>query len=54
MTISEGHKQIFWQHFKFLLEEAKEINIYKPVDYKKNPEPYCGMKITDNPLYDLA
>jgi hypothetical protein len=54
MTRSEGHKQIFWQHFKFLLTEAKEINIYIPVDYKKNPEPYCGMKITDNPLYDLA
>jgi hypothetical protein len=54
MTKSEGHKQIFWQHFKFLLTEAKEINIYTPVDYKKNPEPYCGMKITDNPLYDLA
>jgi len=54
MTLSEGHKQIFWQNFKFLLTEAKEINIYTPVDYKKNPEPYCGMKITDNPLYDLA
>jgi len=54
MTKSEGHKQIFWQHFKFLLEEAKEINIYTPVDYKKNPEPYCGMDITDNPLYDLS
>ena len=24
MTRSEGHKQIFWQHFKFLLTEAKE------------------------------
>ena len=54
MTKSEGHKQIFWQHFKFLLEEAKKINIYVPVDYKKDPEPYCGMNITDNPLYDLA
>ena len=54
MTKSEGHKQIFWQHFKFLLEEAKKINIYVPVDYKKDPEPYCGMDITDNPLYDLA
>ena len=54
MTISEGHKQIFWQHFKFLLTEAKKINIYVPVDYKKNPEPYCGMDITDNPLYDLV
>jgi len=54
MTKSEGHKQIFWQNFKFLLEEAKEAKIYIPVDYKKNPEPYCGMDITDNPLYDLA
>ena len=53
MTISEGHKQIFWQHFKFLLENAKDANLYTPVDYKKNPEPYCGMDITDNPYYDL-
>lgn len=54
MTESEGHKQVFWQNFKFLLAAAKEANIYVPVDYKKNPEPYCGMNITDNPLYDLA
>jgi hypothetical protein len=53
MTLSEGHKQIFWQNFKFLLENAKEAGIYKPVDYKKNPQPYCGMNITDNPYYDL-
>ena len=54
MTKSEGHKQIFWQNFKFLLEEAKAAKIYKPVDYKNNPQPYCGMNITDNPLYDLG
>jgi hypothetical protein len=54
MTKSEGHKQIFWQNFKFLLTEAKEANIYIPVDYKKDPQPYCGMNITDNPYYDLA
>lgn len=53
MTKSEGHKQVFWQNFKFLLEAAKEANIYQPVDYKKNPEPYCGMDITDNPYYDM-
>ena len=53
MTISEGHKQEFWQNFKFLLEQAKAANIYSPVDYKKNPEPYCGMDITDNPYYDF-
>ena len=53
MTLSEGHKQEFWQNFKFLLEQAKAANIYEPVDYKKNPEPYCGMDISDNPYYDL-
>ena len=53
MTTSEGHKQEFWQNFKFLLEQAKAANIYEPVDYKKNPEPYCGMDISDNPYYDL-
>jgi hypothetical protein len=53
MTVSEGHKQEFWQNFKFLLEQAKASKIYEPVDYKKNPEPYCGMDITDNPYYDF-
>lgn len=53
MTTSIGHKQEFWQNFKFLLVNAKEANIYQPVDYKKNPQQYCGMDITDNPYYDL-
>jgi hypothetical protein len=53
MTLSEGHKQIFWQNFKFLLENAKDANIYIPIDYKKKPQEYCGMSITDNPYYDL-
>ena len=53
MTESEGHKQEFWQIFKFLLQQAKAANIYNPVDYKKNPEPYCGMDITDNPYFDF-
>lgn len=54
MTESIGHKQDFWQNFKFLLENAKTAGIYDPVDYKKNPQEYCGMKIDDNPYYDLA
>lgn len=52
-TVSEGHKQEFWQNFKFLLENAKAAGIYDPVDYKKKPQSYCGMDITDNPYYDL-
>lgn len=53
MTKSVGHKQEFWQNFKFLLENAKAANIYVPVDYKKKPQNYCGMTITDSPYYDL-
>ena len=52
-TKSVGHTQEFWENFKFLIKEAKQINIYNPVDYKKNPQPYCGMTITDNPYYDM-
>ena len=54
MTESVGHKQDFWQNFKFLLENAKAAGIYDPVDYKKQPQEYCGMKINDNPYYDLV
>ena len=54
MTESIGHKQDFWQNFKFMLENAKEANIYQPVDYKKSPKEYCGMTINDNPFFDLS
>ena len=52
-TKSIGHTTEFWQNFKFLLENAEKINIYKPENYKENPKNYCGMQITDNPYYDL-
>jgi hypothetical protein len=51
-TKSIGHTEEFWDNFKFLIEESKEIGIYNPVDYKKNNVKYCGMNITDNPYYD--
>jgi hypothetical protein len=53
-TESVGHKQDFWQNFKWVLENAKNAGIYSPVDYKKYPEEYCGMTINDNPYYDLV
>jgi len=54
MTSSIGHKQDFWQNFKFLLENAKAANIYNPIDYKKTPTEYCGMTLNDSPYYDLV
>lgn len=52
-TKSIGHTPEFWANFKFILKNAKNINIYNPIDYKEMPVNYCGMKITDNPYYDL-
>lgn len=53
MTKSIGHKQEFWKNFQFLLKEAYVIHVYRPEDYKKKNQSYCGMTITDNPYYDL-
>jgi hypothetical protein len=53
-TESIGHKQEFWENFKFLLKNAKDAGIYTPVDYKKNPKKYCSMEINDNPFFDLV
>jgi len=52
-TKSIGHKTDFWENFKFLLEEAKLAGIHEPRDYKSAPAEYCGMKIRDNPFYDV-
>ena len=51
-TKTIGHDDIFWENFKFLLQESEKINIYKPINYKNNSTNYCGMEITDNPYYD--
>lgn len=51
-TKSIGHTTEFWDNFKFLIGEAKDIGVYNPIDYKKEPARYCGMNITDNPYYD--
>jgi len=52
-TKSVGHKDEFWENFKFLLTEASKLGVYKLVDYKKNPKRYCGTDIDDNPYFDL-
>lgn len=52
-TKTIGHKSDFWENFKFLLEAAKEAGIHEPRDYKEAPTEYCGMKIHDNPFYDV-
>ena len=50
-TVSIGHTEEFWRNFKDLIEKAVDAGLYEPIDYSKNPAPYCGMTLTDNPYY---
>ena len=52
MTLSTGHTKEFWNNMKYLLEEAEKLNLYKPVNYNKYNESYCGMTINSTP-YDF-
>lgn len=45
-----GHSENYWKIFKFVLTEAVNLGIYKKVDYAKNPQKYCGIKITSSVL----
>ena len=49
-TESIGHTEEFWDNFKWILEEAINIGVYKKQDFKLNNVEYCGMTITDSPL----
>ena len=45
MTKEIGHPPPFWKNFKRLLKKAVDNNLYKKIDYKDNPEKYCGLTI---------
>lgn len=49
-TLEVGHTPVFWSNMKFLLEKAVEYGLYQKQDFQSNPEPYCGIMITDSPL----
>lgn len=42
-----GHTKLFNKIFKFLLSQGIAIGIYKPIDYRKSPQNYCGMEINE-------
>ncbi len=47
-----GHGKAFWTVFKFVLQEANNCGIYDPIDYSRDPRPYCGLTINYSPYYD--
>jgi hypothetical protein len=49
-----GHTKLFFELNRYLLETAKQNDMYTFVDYNNNPEEYCGIQIYTNVLnYDL-
>ena len=50
-TSSIGHEPEFWSCFRFLIDEAILIGLYKEEDYAKQPKNYCGIKINSSILY---
>ena len=49
MTKSVGHTEEFWDNFKFVLKECQEAGLYKCIDFSKNPQKYCGIKVSNTP-----
>jgi hypothetical protein len=43
-----GHGDLFKTIFKFFIEEAIKINVYKYQDYSNNPVEYCGMNLSSS------
>lgn len=52
VTLSIGHTDEFWNNFKWILDASLITKIYKKHNYRSNPVKYCGIEITDSPLYD--
>lgn len=51
-TETNGHGIDFWENFKFLLKEAKEMGIHNPVNYKLTPMNYCSLHVNYSPYFD--
>lgn len=44
---SVGHNKEFYDNFKWLLEEANKVNIYKRENFNEKPYNYCGVLVTN-------
>lgn len=51
-TTTFGHDTLFWNNFRFVLQEAVSIGLYESENYKQNGSPYCGIVISYSPLFD--
>lgn len=52
ITPSRDHEPEFWNNFGWLLKEAETNGYYKHENFSAHPVQYCGIRITDAPVYD--
>ena len=52
MSISYGHNQEFRDNFKYLVNLASSLNLYKPQDFSRDPQSYCNTVINTTPCSD--
>lgn len=46
------HREIFWKNNIILMNRARELGIYNPINYRLHPVQYCnGININNNPLF---
>lgn len=50
LTESIGHTKEFWNNFRFVLENAIKMGVYKYQPFHLKPVKYCGTLISDTPL----
>ena len=47
MAENYAHDDEFWRCFRFLIEFATKIGIYKKMNYKKNPQEFCNAYLNE-------
>ena len=52
MTNDYSHNEEFWKNFRFLITFSIDNNLYKYVNYNKNPTLFCGYEINHTPYSD--
>ena len=49
MSNSYGHGDEFKQNFRFIVQLAVKLELWKPANYEKEPVDYCGVTVTTSP-----
>lgn len=49
-TKSLNHTDEFWDNFKFVLENCQKHGLYKCINFKRNPQSYCGITVMSTPF----